>query len=153
MIALTRKTTYAVEAVVEIARSSSGDPAQTRQFTEAKGVGQRYLEKVMQKLVRVGVLKGVRGPGGGYVLARERRRITVGEIVRAVESTSPKVDRDPEPDSVLAERVITPLWHEVRQVMMRELDAITLDDLCARASAHGIFRVRAAEAGATFDAQ
>jgi Rrf2 family iron-sulfur cluster assembly transcriptional regulator len=152
MIALTRKTTYAVEAVLEIAQTANTDPAQTRHFTESKGVGHRYLEKVMQKLVRAGVLKGVRGPGGGYVLARERRRITVGEIVRAVEATSPRVEREPEPDSVLAERVITPLWRDVRQVMMRELDGITLDDMCARASAHGLVRARPVQTGASADA-
>lgn len=152
MIALTRKTTYAVEAVLEIAQSANTDPSQTRHFTESKGVGHRYLEKVMQKLVRAGVLKGVRGPGGGYILARERRRITVGEIVRAVEATSPKSEREPESDSILAERVINPLWHDVRTVMMRELDAITLEDLYGRASVHGIGRAREAQPGATADA-
>lgn len=152
MIALTRKTTYAVEAVLEIAQSASTDPSQTRHFTEAKGVGHRYLEKVMQKLVRAGVLRGVRGPGGGYILARERRRITVGEIVRTVEATSPKSEREPEQDSALAERVINPLWHDVRAVMMRELDSITLEDLYSRASAHGVARPRTAQAGVSADA-
>ena len=148
MIALSRKTTYAVEAVLEIAQNTDTDPAQTRHFTESKGVGHRYLEKVMQRLVRAGVLKGVRGPGGGYVLARDRRRITVGDIVRAVEATSPKAERDFEAGSPLAERVINPVWQDVRQVMMRELDAVTIEELCHRANAHGVEHPKRAQPNA-----
>ena len=44
----------------------------------------RYLEQVMQQLVRAGILRGVRGPRGGYRLARDRRRVSVGDVVRVV---------------------------------------------------------------------
>ena len=111
MIKLTRKMLYALEAVVDIAYNTTADPAQAREITKRQGIPQRYLEQVMQKLVRAGVLKGVRGPRGGYRLARERRRITVGEIVRVVYGTE-KTSRDMqgmEAGSELAEKVIRPL--------------------------------------------
>lgn len=151
MFTMNRKTTYALEALIEIAQTTGTLPAQTRSFTESKGVGQRYLEKVMQKLVRAGILKGRRGPGGGYVLARERRRIAVGEVVRLVESVSRRSESSDPADSPLAEQVVLPLWVDVREVMMRELDAVTLDDLCHRARARGVVRERTEDWRAQFE--
>ncbi len=140
MIKLTRKMLYALEAVVDIAYNTTADPAQAREITKRQGIPQRYLEQVMQKLVRAGVLKGVRGPRGGYRLARERRRITVGEIVRVVYGTE-KTSRDMqgmEAGSELAEKVIRPLWSDVREGFMRDMDNITIEDLCRRAHAKGV---------------
>lgn len=140
MIKLTRKMLYALEAVVDVAYNSSADPTQARDITKRQGIPQRYLEQVMQKLVRAGVLKSVRGPRGGYRLARERRRITVGEIVRVVYGAE-RVTRGllaMEPGSDLAEKVIRPLWCEVRDNFYREMDTITLEDLCRRAHAKGV---------------
>ncbi len=84
MLKLSRKTLYALEAVVDIAYNARSEPVQSKEITERQDIPQRYLEQVMQLLVRAGILKGVRGPRGGYLLARERRRITVGEIVRVI---------------------------------------------------------------------
>ena len=84
MMRLSKKTLLALEAVVDVAYNARPDPVQSKEITRRQGIPQRYLEQVMQQLVREGVLKGVRGPRGGYRLARERRRITVGEIVRIV---------------------------------------------------------------------
>ncbi|MBM3506577.1 MAG: Rrf2 family transcriptional regulator [Alphaproteobacteria bacterium] len=140
MIKLTRKMLYALEAVVDIAYNSSADPTQAREIAKRQGIPQRYLEQVMQKLVRAGVLKGVRGPRGGYRLARERRRITVGEILRVVYSTE-LTTRDllnMEPGSDLAEKVIRPLWRDVRESFMRKINTITIEDLCQRAHAKGV---------------
>ena len=82
MLKLSRKTLLALEAVIDIAFNGRPEPVQAKEITARQGVPQRYLEQVMQQLVRAGVLKGVRGPRGGYRLAKERRRISVGEVVR-----------------------------------------------------------------------
>lgn len=84
MLRLSKKTLLALEAVVDVAYNARPDPVQSKAITRRQGIPQRYLEQVMQQLVREGVLKGVRGPRGGYRLARERRRITVGDVVRIV---------------------------------------------------------------------
>jgi Rrf2 family protein len=93
MLRLSRKTLFAIEAVLDIAYHAGAEPVQSREITRRQGIPRRYLEQALQNLVRHGVLVGVRGPRGGYRLARERRRITVGEIVRIVRAT--EADEDP----------------------------------------------------------
>ncbi|MEO0764104.1 MAG: Rrf2 family transcriptional regulator, partial [Pseudomonadota bacterium] len=85
MLRLSRKTMLALEAVLDVAYNARPDPVQSKDITRRQGIPNRYLEHVMQSFVHHGILKGVRGPKGGYILARERRRITVGDIVRVVE--------------------------------------------------------------------
>ena len=91
MLRLSRKTLFAIEAVLDIAYHAGAQPVQSREITRRQGIPRRYLEQALQNLVRGGVLVGVRGPRGGYHLARERRRISVGEIIRAVRNS----DDDP----------------------------------------------------------
>jgi Rrf2 family transcriptional regulator, iron-sulfur cluster assembly transcription factor len=141
MLRMPRKTMFALEAVVDIAYNARPEPVQSKEITRRQGIPQRYLEQVMQQLVHAGVLKGVRGPRGGYTLARERRRITVGEVVRVIDA----LDREEDDAEVaeshgseLGQRVVRPLWSEMQEEMMRRLDAITLEDLCQRARDSGI---------------
>jgi len=138
MLRLSKKTWLALEAVVDVAINARPDPVQSKEITKRQGIPQRYLEQVMQQLVHAGILKGVRGPRGGYRLARERRRISVGEVVRvvgAMESADDPVTSGP---SDLGERVIAPLWEEVQTELMERLDKITVDDLCRRAETAGV---------------
>ena len=65
MLKLSRKTQLALEAVIDIAFNARPEPVQAKEITSRQGVPQRYLEQVMQQLVRAGILKGVRGPRGG----------------------------------------------------------------------------------------
>ena len=58
----------------------------------------RHLETMLQALVRAGILKGVRGPRGGYEIARERRRITAGDIVRAAMASTGEDSMPPIPE-------------------------------------------------------
>jgi Rrf2 family protein len=136
-----RKTMFALEAVVDIAYNARPEPVQSKEITRRQGIPQRYLEQVMQQLVHAGVLKGVRGPRGGYTLARERRRITVGEVVRVIDALDHD-EKDDEPSeatgSDLGQRVVRPLWSEMQEEMMQKLDAVTLEDICQRARAAGI---------------
>ena len=137
MLKISKKLMYALEAVVDISYNSGVEPAQSREINHRQGIPQRYLEQVMQKLVRAGVLKGVRGPRGGYRLARERRRITVGEVARVVNKI-PDSEKNNTPSSELAEKVMRPLWIEIEHGVMEQLNTITIEDLCRRAHARGI---------------
>ncbi|WP_417316615.1 RrF2 family transcriptional regulator [Emcibacter sp.] len=139
MFRLTKKMIYALEAVVDIAYNGRVNPVQSRDITKRQGIPQRYLEQVMQQLVRAGVLKGVRGPKGGYFLARERRRINVGEIVRVInELDSKSVRTEFVSQSDLGIKVINPLLDELNREIMEKLDNITLQDLCERATIEGV---------------
>ena len=93
MLRPSKKLALALEAVVDIAFHGGSEPVQSQDIARRLGLPRRYLEQVMQQLVRAGVLKGVRGPRGGYRLARERRRISVGEVVRVVQGLEEPVGR------------------------------------------------------------
>ena len=139
VLRLSRKTLFAIEAVLDIAYHSSAEPVQSREITERQGIPRRYLEQALQNLVRHGVLVGVRGPRGGYRLARERRRITVGEIVRIVHSAEPEEeDEEIDLNSALGTMVVRPLWQQLQQSIMAQLDQVTVDELCLRANDAGI---------------
>ncbi len=139
MLRLSKKMLFALEAVVDIAYNAGSDPVQSKEITRRQGIPQRYLEQVMQRLVRAGILKGVRGPRGGYRLARERRRITVGEIARIVYDLAETEAGPGYPSaSPLAQQVVQPMWRELQDGLMDQLDAITIEDLCRRAHDRGV---------------
>lgn len=138
MLKLSRKTLLALEAVIDIAFNARPEPVQAKEITTRQGVPQRYLEQVMQQLVRAGVLKGVRGPRGGYRLAKERRRISVGDIVRVAESIEEQETETAAPRSDLGTRIVTPLIQSLQEDLMARLDAISIEDLCQRARAAGV---------------
>jgi len=77
---------------------------------------------LLQGLVHANILKGVRGPRGGHELARERRRITVGEIVRTAMSLSTADPEDLGANSVLLERVIDPAVRRAGETFLANLD-------------------------------
>jgi len=132
MLKLSKKTVLALEAVVDIAYNARPEPVQAKEITERQGIPQRYLEQVMQHLVHEGILKGVRGPRGGYRLARERRRITVGEIVRLISTLEANSDEEGGV-SELGEKIVRPMIDGALTNLLRELDEITIEDLCRQA--------------------
>jgi Rrf2 family iron-sulfur cluster assembly transcriptional regulator len=137
MLRPSKKLALALEAVTDIAFHGGAEPVQSQDIAERLGLPRRYLEQVMQQLVRAGVLKGVRGPRGGYRLARERRRITVGQVVRVVRGE----DGDEAPagsSSPLGVQVMSPFWQQVEEEQMRRLDEVTIDDLCQQAMLRGV---------------
>lgn len=139
MFRLSKKALYAIEAVLDIAYHAGAEPVQSREITRRQGIPRRYLEQALQQLVRDGILIGVRGPRGGYRLARERRRISVGDIARVVRTVETSEQTDATlSDSDLGQKVVQPLWGELQDEMMRHLDATSIDDLCDRARQHGV---------------
>jgi Rrf2 family iron-sulfur cluster assembly transcriptional regulator len=106
---------------------------------------------LLHGLVRAEILKGVRGPRGGHELARERRRITVGEIVRIAMSLS---TADPEglgENSALLERVIDPAVRRAGETLLANLDSITVEQMCETAEkAHVLAGVRYAPVAVRF---
>ncbi len=133
MLKLSRKTVLALEAVLDIAYNARPNPVQARDITDRQGIPQRYLEQVMQQLVRAGVLKGVRGPKGGYALARERRRVTVGDVVRVVSALDAEDGEQPSKGQ-LGAAVIMPMWDDMQEDLLTRLDKITMEDLCRKAT-------------------
>ena len=133
---LSKKTMYVLEAVLDIACNARPNPVQSKDIAQRQGIPQRYLEGALQHLVRAGILRGVRGPKGGYRLARERRRITVAEVVRLMEDLD-----DQEEDtasSPLGRAVVQPLWDELHEDMLARLEGVSLEDLFRQARRAGV---------------
>ena len=84
MPVLPRKGLLAIAAVIDVALHAGHQPVVAKAFAHRHRLPPRHLEPVLQALVRQGVLKGIRGPRGGYQLAREARHITADDILRAI---------------------------------------------------------------------
>ena len=134
MLRLSKKILFAIEAVVDIAYHAGPAPVRSNEISKRQGIPRRYLEQVLQQLVHHGILAGQRGPRGGYRLARERRRITVGEIIRIVHQLESAEDPAGEEEgSDIAVKVVRPIWLEMQQEMMSRFDGLTVEELCRRA--------------------
>jgi Rrf2 family iron-sulfur cluster assembly transcriptional regulator len=143
MILLSRRSLLAIAAVVDIALHARPMPVAAKSLAARHNLPPRHLETVLQALVRRGILKGVRGPRGGYELARERRRITAGDVVRAAMTAAGEVGLPPLPESRLVTLVIEPAVRQATEAFLTELDGITVDDLCRQAEANTAVEVPA----------
>ncbi len=135
---LSRRSLLAIAAVTDIALYARPMPVSAKALAARHNLPPRYLEPVLQALVRQGVLKGVRGPRGGYELARERRRITAGDIVRIAMSAQDEESTSPLPESRLADVVVAPLVAKGTEAFLSELDKVTVEDLCNQAQAEAV---------------
>ena len=139
MLRLSKKVLFAIEAVLDIAYHAGAEPVQSREITRRQGIPRRYLEQALQQLVRHNILVGTRGPKGGYRLAKERRRITVADIVKVVRTMEAgKKGADHAEGSELGQKVVHPLWNELQEVALERLSTTSVDDLCTRADDAGI---------------
>jgi Rrf2 family protein len=128
MALLPRKAVLAIAAVVDVAIQGQGRPISAKVLAERHGLPPRHLEPVLQALVRDGILKGIRGPRGGYELARERRRVTAIDILRAAgaadEAVAPRVE-----GSRLLEIVVLPALSKTEQEFEVALSRINVEDM------------------------
>jgi len=135
MARLSEKSLLAVAAVVDVALHARGQPVAARALAERHGLPPRHLEPVLQALVHAGILKGVRGPRGGYELARERRRISVAEIVRIAEAAN---EETPQLVPPIVGKVIAPAVAEAEASFEMALSSVTIDRLCQNAERSGL---------------
>lgn len=131
MLTPSKKLYYAVEAVLYIAYYSGKKPVSSRDIAYQQGLPARHLEQIMQRLVRGKILKGMRGPKGGYQLARAAHRITVGQICEVVNDESAIGDLPA--TTVLGEEVIRPFWEMLHSSVWDRLYVVTINDLCGLA--------------------
>jgi Rrf2 family protein len=132
MALLSRKGLLAIAAVIDVALHGRGRPVSAKTLAARHSLPARHLEPVLQALVRVGILKGIRGPRGGYELARERRRITADEILRAA-GTIEDSDETAAADSALLNDVVIPAVGQAERAFSAALSRINVDDLTRRA--------------------
>jgi Rrf2 family iron-sulfur cluster assembly transcriptional regulator len=132
MSLLPRKGLLAIAAVIDVALHARGQPVAAKALANRHRLPPRHLEPVLQALVRQGVLKGVRGPRGGYELAREPRRITAQDILRAV-GTMEETGNGAIHKSALMADVVMPALTRAEVVFSGALGHINIEDLVAAA--------------------
>jgi Rrf2 family protein len=130
---LLSKGALAVAAVVAIALNARGGPIRSKTLARRLALPERHLDPMLQAMARHGILKGTRGPLGGYELAREPRRITAHEILRAT-GTADKTDRTLVPHALLS-RVVMPAVEQAEHTFSTALTRINIADLAHSAAA------------------
>jgi Rrf2 family iron-sulfur cluster assembly transcriptional regulator len=130
---LPRKGVLAVAAVIDVAMQEHGQPISAKALAARHGLPPRHLEPVLQALVRCGILRGIRGPRGGYELARDRRRVTANDILRAA-GTVDEADLT-HAGSDLLNKIVLPAMANAEQQFGVALARINLEDMARDAQA------------------
>jgi Rrf2 family transcriptional regulator, iron-sulfur cluster assembly transcription factor len=132
MSLLPRKGLLAIASVIDVALHARGQPVAAKSLASRHRLAPRHLEPVLQALVRQGVLKGVRGPRGGYELAREPSHITAHDILRAIGTIEEKVENGGTRSALLTD-VVEPALTQAEVVFSGALGHINIEDLAATA--------------------
>ena len=125
---LSRKGVLAVAAVIDVALHSKDKPVSAKALASRHGLPPRHLEPVLQALVHDGILRGVRGPRGGYELGREQQKITAAEILRAA-GTVDNDDADDLTTQGLIGDVVLPAIAQAERSFAAALAEIGIDHL------------------------
>jgi Rrf2 family protein len=130
----------AIMAVLDIALNGTRRPISAKALAHRYGLAPRYLEPMLQTLVHDGILKGIRGPQGGYQLGRPSSSLTMDEIVRAAvdpsSTTYPPIRKYP-----LVAKIIVPGLDKAERAISDTLQTVTVESMLRRANALGLRRI------------
>lgn len=121
---ISTKGRYGLTLMIELARNYGAGPLSLKSIAEQKDLSNHYLEQLATPLRNAGLIRSVRGPYGGYTLAREPDKITAGDIIRVLEGPITLVEVIEEEEA--AQQA---LWMEISNVIKEVLDTTTLNDL------------------------
>ena len=126
---LSSKGQYAIQAMLKLAIFSR-TPVTLNEISSSQSISISYLEQLFSMLRRSGLVEGVRGPGGGYVLSKSPNLISIADIVNAVEdSTSNKKFADHSNSKKRESCITNQLWNDLSKQLTAYLDSISLADL------------------------
>lgn len=131
---VSRKGILAIAAVIDVAINAQSRPVSAKALAIRHKLPPRHLEPVLQALVRDGILRGIRGPHGGYELAREHKAITAEDILRAA-SNADEADDSAGSVSALVNDVVQPALAEAERSFSAALGRINIEDMTKRAEA------------------
>lgn len=126
---------YALRLMLDLALRQEGErPVSLRDVSGRQGISEKYLEQIVTPLCREGLLRGVRGAGGGYLLTRPAEAYTVGEILRPLEGDLRPVECAGGGDVCGYRKncVTVEVWDEIYRAVNEVVDRITLRDLADR---------------------
>jgi Rrf2 family protein len=132
---ISSKGKYTVRAVLDLAQHFDGSPVPLASISKREGISLLFLEQLFQQLRKGQIVKSVRGPFGGFLLARDPSEITIGEIIRLVEPPLYTSSCFSKEESVDDCRIADScrgfvLWKQLAEHVDVFLDSITVADLC-----------------------
>jgi Rrf2 family protein len=130
---LSTKSKYGVRAVYEIARHHAKGPITIKEIADRQGISLSYLEQILHKLGKAGLVESVRGPAGGYLLAGKPAELTIGDIIRILEgpiALSHCLEPGESDDCYQADDCVARMvWTKVGAKIEEALDSISFEDL------------------------
>ena len=131
MLRLSTRSQYGVRAMFEIADRYHDGPVTIKEISEKQSVSIAYLEQILNTLRKAGIIKSVRGPGGGYILNKEPEHISIGAILRELDGPVAITScLDPKEGCMRIDGCVTHLlWKSLGEKIEAFLDNMTLKDL------------------------
>lgn len=134
---ITARTEYALLALLELANREEDRPLQSRDIAAKASIPKPFLDQLLLDLRRAGLVRSIRGPGGGYALGRPPSGITLREAVTAVEGAdvAPPCalkSQDGAPCRRAPQCALHEVWREIDEATNRILTTTTLADLAER---------------------
>lgn len=130
---LSTKGRYGLRALIDLAQYSEKEPVSITSISNRQGISERYLEQLMAKLKKAGLVKSIRGAGGGYILERDMHEISVGDVLRALEGSLDPVEcsgLSEEEGCSAAESCVTKyVWQRINDSINQTVDSIMMDQL------------------------
>ena len=130
---LSTKGRYGLRAMVDLASYCEEGPVSITAISKRQDISERYLEQIVSKLKKADLVKSIRGAGGGYVLARDAKDISAGDVLRALEGSLMTVDcqgyENGEGCSVKDVCVTKYVWQKINESINRTVDEIKLSTL------------------------
>ena len=135
-MSVSQKCQYALRALFELGRQHGNGPTPISQIAETQVIPPRFLELILGEMKKAGFVQSRRGKRGGYLLARDPARITVGDVIRFIDGpTTPVRCVAPGGDArcpMHGDCAFQGLWQAAREAVEGVYDATTLQDLLAR---------------------
>jgi Rrf2 family cysteine metabolism transcriptional repressor len=135
MLRVSSRGRYGVKAVFELALRYGDGPISLSLIAREQGLTEPYLEQLMPSLKRAGLVESARGSQGGYRLSRHPSRISVGDVVRALEGPimlTTCTSEDPHDCPELSRCIGPDVWSRVQQALVATMDSMTFDGLLAQ---------------------
>jgi Rrf2 family protein len=132
MALLPRKAILAIAAVIDVALHAHSRPVSAKVLAARHGLPPRHLEPILQALVREGILYGIRGPRGGYRIARDHHRVSADDILRAA-GTAEDTAISGAAASDMLNHVVLPALAGAEKEFASALSRISLDELARKA--------------------
>lgn len=125
---LSTKARYAVTAMMDLALHENSNPVTLADISHYQGISLSYLEQLFAKLRKQGLVRGVRGPGGGYRLARPASEISVAEVISAINEDEDQVFKGQASAEDRGERgMLEEMWSDLSSKIYGFLNDMTLD--------------------------